>query len=244
MLWDWVLLTVPKIGSAIHMYQTLVAGLMAVGVGIVTIRYIQKQIQQNDEFRKDDLARRHRTMKAGLPLALAQINEYARRCFNLPARLEKIFKSHGNFPQSMIGYDQLDVVPRFPFDAFETVRISIETAKAEEAKKLAAFVSFGQVHLSRLEGYLDDLRSERCILKVGVAEIDAKDRMLDSAILFAASDWILPYARDRAESIEGLPSLKSTGILFSDLEAVNEEKIATYLTERWDVRISDFKTEV
>ena len=226
--------------AALYHWQTLAAGFLAVAVGGVTIFFIRRQITQNENFRRDDMQRRHRAIKAGLPLALDEIQAYARLCFNFSTHVKRVSEMDPSFSRMMLGRERFDIVPRFPYQAFERVRLSIETASESEAAKLAQLISFGQVHLARFEDHVADIRNDDSDDLLSVEDERVKDRMLDSAVLYAATAWLFPYARGAVSSIQDLPKLNSIGLLISDLDKAYESDVIGHFSKLWGAGISEF----
>lgn len=57
-------------------WQTLIAALLALGAAILTIRKMQRQIDQQERFRQDDIIKRRKQILAQLPNALGNVFQY------------------------------------------------------------------------------------------------------------------------------------------------------------------------
>src|SRR5689334_8477941 len=63
-------------------YQTLVSGMVALVAAALAGWPVLKQVAQSKQQEEDRRARRYRSAKAVLPLALMQISAYAKKCIS------------------------------------------------------------------------------------------------------------------------------------------------------------------
>lgn len=89
-------------------WETLVAGLLALGAAVCTIRQIRSQIRLTSELAADQRLRRERAARAMLPLALSEFADYAVTCIKHLQALQPYFHSNGALdPRGLAGQRRL-----------------------------------------------------------------------------------------------------------------------------------------
>lgn len=142
------------VGYWIHQHQTLIAGLLALAAAAVTVHFLRKQIAQQQRHHDEMIERKLRAMRAGLPIALVEIRQYAVACV---AALRHLLQFNGDHleeadwdetPQEATS-GQLPPVRDYPVEAFKTVQALIEHADVENARRLQRIIVYGQIQNSR-----------------------------------------------------------------------------------------------
>lgn len=128
----------------INHHQTLIAGLLALAAGLLTVKKIRDQINQTERHRNDDIERRHFAAKAGMSMALTEISDYCENCLDIKFQVFEYWKSQNNVTNF-----KAPKLPNYPQGAFDKVQKSIETAATENGEILIDFINEAQIHHSR-----------------------------------------------------------------------------------------------
>ncbi len=137
-----------------HEHQTLIAGALSIVAAWLTIRAIQKQIRQSNLHRQDDISRKHRAIKSGLPIALSEITNYAEESLREWDKIYTNWKKIDEWDEKSPFPIDIDR-PVFPAGALDSVQNAIETASPENAQQLAKLIAVAQIHNSRSHSELD-----------------------------------------------------------------------------------------
>ncbi len=169
-------------------WQTLVAGVLALFGAGWTVWIINRQITQTAEQEKQRLQREEQAAKAVLPLALAELGQYAEDCIRLIA---PYVPANGEPPEIPADF----VVPRIPEGTIEPLRDCARYANAEVATQIRIMLGKLQVQHSRLriarqhglQGRVHTLHYHG-----GIGAI------IDAAELYTLTGDLLLYAREKS----------------------------------------------
>ena len=181
---DWM----TSLVNGIERWQTLITGLIAVGVAYWTIRPLKEQISLQKSQMEDDKLRRkeseqRRTLavRAAMTEALSQLSVYAK--------------------ESAGALNTDTGAPPVPSEAVRVLHSAIEFIDAEASSAVFELVSFVQVHNARLSGH---------IARGGARNLE--DRLYDTAKLYALTDRLYPYARNEG-GLEDMESLSRKAMI-------------------------------
>ncbi len=164
--------------------QTLIAGFAALAASILTVHFVRKQLKQADCHRKDNLSRRHRMLRAGLPASLAEVSQYAEKNARAVWQLR-----HGN---------NVTVAPtNLPSEAIRNIQAVIEFADNPSVIALEQLIRYYQIHTSRFRS----LRSSQNISKDQTAT-----NFQDAMFLKALCGRLFAYARNESETPDAMES--------------------------------------
>ncbi|MEM8635815.1 MAG: hypothetical protein AAGF33_12635 [Pseudomonadota bacterium] len=231
----------------IWLNQTLITGFFALAAAVLTVRVIRQQIAQekvlaeqslNREEQRitDEISRKHRAARAGLPLALTEIYEYSDACIK---RLLQYVANGGHINTDIhfdVEFDQelqkLDRTrPEFPTAALQIIRDTIEYLEFKNAKTMQITIAFAQIQKSRFNSVLDSLHHADQFTPVATtADVFAAIR--DALGLQMLTNAAYNFARGKSEDI---------GTLCSNLDARHKvevsyyakEPLARFIEERW-----------
>ncbi len=235
----------------LYHWQALLWGLFGLVPAIATVWYLRKQNKQNENQhrvdmdinqsnRRDDMYRKHRAARAGLPLAIDTVSQYAIECFALLNQSFGYYDQNGDLNRSLVAQN-LDEPPSFPIEALEVLRRSVETADEQDAQKLSQLISFAQIHRARFEDHLRDVRVGRRHALLLVDHVQVQDRLIDIAVLYAACGWLFPYARAECDSISEFPNKPDIAMLTYTLSATIETQLVSRITQNWKKLTQHFR---
>jgi hypothetical protein len=210
----------------LNYYQTLLGSILALGGALLTVWIISAQIKQSHEVDERRRLVSLRAARAMLPFALTQITEYAS---------ESIEKIIGLLPDDDEENGTIKIpptailAPALPKEALPILRECIESAEAEPARRMAELVETLQVQNSRFHGLLDKLAGKGMYgLATSAADAyDVRRRIIDSLELYAMTDQIYDYARNRSDHVD--PKLNLSLVLNA---AINCNVDDDYVTVR------------
>ena len=220
----------------IHDHQALVIGLVAAILSALMIWQIRGQIKQQDEIEDRRRARKLRALKAKLPVALTEINEYAED--NLLALLQSLARwNHeqcGDWGEpKKLGPEQFELSD-FPAEALAVVTEAIEAAEECDAVVLSHLASFSQVNRSRLKGLRNALSGEVPEDTRVLFENDFFRSIRDTLELIAHVNRCYGYARGMRNHIEPFP--EQHGFARYDGPMLNSDlhgPLMEFLDEHW-----------
>jgi hypothetical protein len=171
-------------------WQTLIAGLIALGAALATIEWMQKGIDETVRQARENRQRDLDAARTVLPLALSGICGYAETC-------GVILK--GMLEESAHLSDEVNVPPEFtspelPDQAIGIVRDCVRPAEADIACQLRQLISDFQVQNVRLRAIPDDSRAGR------LSKHNVHQYVLDTAELYARASALFDFARDPDET--------------------------------------------
>ena len=141
----------------LYHYQTLITGVLAIGVGVLTtallwrqIRQTERQILEANESQEQQRLRKLRALRAGLPIALTRIHQYSNECIGVLLGILRMLPSGDEVVARATAAWPVTALPTYPADAFEVLQRTIEFAEAGDAEKLARAIAYSQIQYSRL----------------------------------------------------------------------------------------------
>jgi hypothetical protein len=146
----------------VYYNQALIAGLLALYVGWLTVKSIRSQIDDEKTAREDKRKRELLSLKAGATLSISEIYEYAGNCIKY---LDSFLLSNG----ALNGDLAFDVVfdkeqkskqlalPAFPIEALRVLQELILHSDPDDGKALHEILAFSQVHRSSIVEVVDAL---------------------------------------------------------------------------------------
>lgn len=171
-------------------WQTLVAGLLALGAAWWTVRHIKEQIKiQREAFEEDkkryEIRQEAKTFaaKAGLLDALGEVCKYANCCVEYYSNLLLSFEDIDPVPNSCT------ILPEPPIETVKPIKTSIEYLEPKSAERFFELVEFFQIHNARL---LDNNNESKWAID---------HRIIDAMKLFALGERLLPFARLRKAEV-------------------------------------------
>jgi len=214
--------------------QTLIAGLLALTIGALTIQQIRKQMEVERESRADARARRLRALKAGLPIALSQLHEYADEMLTA---LSVYFSPYGELLRLSEDWlvqkisDELETpnLPKYPREAFEAIQNAIEYAEPNDAETMHEIISYGQINASRFRSIMASLTGQD--KNRVLTETNAHYAVRDALGLKMHIERVFPYSRNSSENILDFPSADEA---CSKLHPkLNNERVCKFVAEHW-----------
>ncbi len=231
----------------IYYSQTLITGIIALGVGWLTVRHLRRQfvderIRHQDQLdadqrrHEDQRNRKLRALRAGLPIALSEIHEYATEAIEL---LSRFVTADGK----LLGSDETDIEtfaeirdslpprPEYPSEAFKALQGVIEHADQADAEKLHEIIAYGQIHNSRFRSI-----SARIIDGANPSMITMSTHLLsairDSLGMRLHVDRAFDYARETTGHIGDLPSAAEAAdrLMWG---GQGDDHVRRYVLEHW-----------
>jgi len=171
-------------------WETLVTGLVAIGAAWWTVRGIRDQIRQTARIADDKRKRSERAARAMLPLALAELADYARACLIGLNGLRSMFKPDGGRNEAIVS---TWAPPDIPESVLPIFRECLEFMDDAPADALTNLVKQLQIQHSRLVGHTDILRADAGSQLVVWHNIQTAIR--DAAETYARGSLLLIFAR-------------------------------------------------
>ncbi|KJS27564.1 MAG: hypothetical protein VR75_02520 [Hyphomonadaceae bacterium BRH_c29] len=217
----------------IYYNQTLIAGLTALAVGVITVGTLRQQIAESKQIESERNTKLHRANIAGLPITFVEIMDYAELCWT--ARIAIIsqwatFQAWDQQTEFSIQFQE----PPFPHEAFASVKTAIETADADDAEKLSDLLAFGQVHHSRSRSLIRQFSLQTIDRTYCTTKDEVQRSARDSLELWFRASRGLKYARRHSDHVEDLPGVDATNEFFFSMPLAMREEMRTYLEQNWD----------
>jgi hypothetical protein len=171
-------------------WQTLIAGLVALGGAIMTVHSVRQQISSSEQIDRRRRRAEEYAARALVPLALSALHGYADACLE---QLKTV-----NFERPLAPIPEF-TEPEIPQTHIELIRDCIKYADRNAAKEMADMLNFLQVQNSRLRNLGSRIRlGARQIFGAGV-----RDAYIDSLELYARINRIYDYGRREGEESSG-----------------------------------------
>lgn len=198
--------------------QTLLVGVFATTAAFLTIKYLRKQIRQQEDFRLEDLERRHVAAKLEALWSLLEIATYNDLCSTY---LKETIAQKDTY--RLIKGD-LGQPPIFPENTISNLAKLTVGLSPENATKVQNFVALMQIRSSRLSSLRDSL-AERHRTKNGtkISEpLVLEQAILDYYISKFETNRILGYCRGDHSSI---PDLMASSFAREEISSFGEFEI-------------------
>lgn len=213
----------------IYLNQSLIAGILALVAAYFTIKVIRGQIDQAQRSEVERFKRRNRAARASLPFALSEFVDYANNCRSNIIVVELAV-------QNSLPLTSAVTLPSYPALAAAKIADAIETADADNSKKLASILAYAQIYHARLTEFVE--LSNRS--PIPVSKRDCNNRYYDTLCLKKLCARAFEYGRGEVEAIgavctstEAIAELRvSWGFMNPDLEQI--------VRERWPPDFHDY----
>ncbi len=209
----------------IDRWQTLIAGLIAIGAAFIGGYFVNAQIKLTKAQEDDRRRRRHAATRATMPLTLSALMEYARLCGRALRQLYLATPGEAARAEQMTGFD----LPPVPGDKIAALAEIIEAGDPAVGEAIADLLSNLQVQDGRLRSTKADILDPHNPLR-SIMKRELETYIIDAADLYARCEGMLDYARRTAETVGGEPSaadLKRALTLMSFHEAAFDPVKAT-----------------
>ena len=184
-------------------WETLVTGIVAVLVAVLTVMKLSEQIRQTERLAVDQRKRRARAARAMLPLALSEIADYATTCILGLYALRSCFRPDGALDRPQIA-DCLTAwaSPRLPENVLSLLKECIEFSDDGPAEAMAELVRHFQVQNSRILDNISRIRLNDGVHLVLWANIEQD--IQDAAELYARASVLLPFSKGSTSQVSDI----------------------------------------
>jgi hypothetical protein len=183
----------------LHQWQVLVAAMVALFAAIIAVHNTTRSLRLSTKQETIRRERKHAALRAVLPLALAQILDYAERSGRALAQLATQCEqvplqqlTRDTAPQSSI--------QQRPPETLKALADFIEYADAVDVVVLEDTVAWMQIHDSRVRRLVE----RNCDPTQIVTRREIMDSVVDAAMLYAGASSVMQYSR---RQIEQLPQI-------------------------------------
>jgi hypothetical protein len=197
-------------------WQTLAAASVALFAAYIAFRNTTRSLAQAEKLETFRRSRKHAALRAVLPLALAQVSNYAER--SARALNELVGNCTGETLQAMTAPESL--VQPLPPDTLKTLADFIEYSNGDVGI-IADTVAWIQIHDSRLRGLVEANRDPSQTRVVVRTEIEA--RIIDAASIYAGATAVFDYARRRESQLPPRLSWDAVGGALRNMRLWDDE---------------------
>jgi hypothetical protein len=176
-------------------WQTLIAALVAILAAGIAFHNTTRSLREGERLEMRRRRRKHAALRAVLPLALAQLTDYAERSARaLDDLLHRC--TGGQLPPNTAPQS---LTQQLPSSALKTLADFIEYSDEADVWILEVTVAWIQIHESRLRGLVRDNHDPANRRVILPTEIEA--RLIDAASIYAGAAAAFDYARRRQEQM-------------------------------------------
>jgi hypothetical protein len=195
-IWLGILGPLPHgVAEWLQHWQTLVAAFVASIAAYIAFQNTSRSLRHTEGLEKHRRSRKHAALRAVLPLALAQVTDYAERsAHSLNELINQCVDE--TFPAQTVPDD---LVEPLPSETLQTLADFIEYSDTVDVSVLERTVAWIQIHDSRLRKLIKRNRDPADPQIVSRAEIEA--RIIDAASIYGGAAAIYDYARGRATEL-------------------------------------------
>ena len=222
---------------AIWLNQTLIAGILALFAGLLTVHYLKKQIGLQQRTQEDAQERRLRMHRAGLPAALAELSDYAEACVH--QRWCLLHNEPLSGTRSRL--QKIDL----PKGAIRALQSAVEALDENVQTEIEHLLSFYQVYTSRLGTRFFELDSEfKCYHNL--KETDIYRNILDGILLRAATARLFDFSRRRSESVAHWHDAESACFAVTSIVLPNggrkpsDYELENYIRSNWQREVQRY----
>lgn len=213
------------IGEWIYYFQTLITGIVAVFAAGITVYFLQKQIKQSAEHRKDTIRRQNVSARVGMIKALSEICEYSRLSIDYVNEIFSLWsKDHRANP-----FEPNNSCPVYPQEALDKVQLVVDGASSSDAKIIGEFVSLAQIQNVRMKKILSDLNDNKWFT---MREVNFHEHLFDAIGLLKFSQRFFEYGRLQSDTIEDICTADEACTSLFHLNIDNEE-LNLMIHRRW-----------
>lgn len=180
------------VGNWLYDWQTLLSGLLALGAAIWAGRLLRRQIAQAEQFRRDELSKRHAGSRVALPLALSSIDKLCRGAASQIANevesrecFDAAFHEASNNNNRRETFDPISL----PIEVLSEMKGFVETLRGgKSVKHVAELISGLQIFMARFNGF--DLTVSDESVRLGLTGL-----LIDLAKVRFLNDQMYNYSR-------------------------------------------------
>lgn len=219
-------------GYWINQHQTLITGLLALLAAGIAAYFLWRQISQEQSRHEELIQRKLRAVRAGLPIALSEIHEYADRCIDVLCHIAGKRTStedeydHENELQIL---KSVPPVPDYPANAFKALQSTIEYADTTDAAALRRIIAFSQIQNSRFRSLVSRLvhNSDPSFV---VTSSNIYNGVRDAIGMRLHAARAFDYGRETSEHIHDIGDADAAvNVLFNR----GNEAVRTHVREHW-----------
>ena len=221
-----------RTGNFLYDYQSLIAGLFALAVGIITIVLLNIQIQSERKRRAVEDRRRHRAVRAGLNFSFVELLEYAEHCFQFMVSWLSNWDEFDEWDKDS-ELSWRTAPPELPFEALRNVQFAIETAPEPIASSLERIITSTQIQNSRFTELNNQLGAHTRDTSLVVSKSNvhnAASNALELRFLFSAG---LRYARNETQSLSSLPDHRAAEEFLFFVPYRVEDELREFISNHW-----------
>ena len=192
--------------SILKDWQTLLAGVIAIGAAFIGGQYINKQIQSDRDIAADERRRKFAAARAALPLVLSALSDYA---IEASAALTTLLATKKD---EIIPRDKsLGAFPTFAPTVVSDLREIIEFSDEPITNNLVEILSVLQIQRARLNWLYNNLKSESDTI---VMAANVENYIVQTAEIYARCANLFDFARGK---LVLLPATVTSGNVHSAL---------------------------
>lgn len=185
----------------IDRWQTLIAGVIAIGAAFVGGYFVNAQIKLAKDQEAERQRRRQAATRATMPLTLSAVMEYARGCGQALRRLYLATPGEAARAEQMEAFE----LPPVPGNKIAALVEIIEAGEPEVGRAIASLLRNLQVQDGRLRSTKADILDPHGHTQ-SVIKLVLEDYIIDAADVYARCEGMLGYAREEADTVGGDPS--------------------------------------
>jgi hypothetical protein len=178
-------------------WQTLVAATVALIAAVVAFHNTSRSLRDAERLEAHRRHRKRNAVRAVLPLALAQVTEYAERSARALVELAKRCSPGPTLPQ---GLAPESIIQALPAETLATLAEFIEYSDVVNCRIVEQTVAWIQIHDARVGDIFErncDPSDEPDVVRK--EEIEA--RIIDAASIYAGAAAVFEYARQQQEQL-------------------------------------------
>jgi hypothetical protein len=181
--------------ASLHQWQTLVGAFVALIAACVAFRNTTRSLRQAEKLEKTRRSRKHASLRAVLPLALAEVSDYAEQSAHSLNGL--VSQCEGETLPANIAQESL--IQPLPSETLKALAEFIEYSDPVDVRIIEATIASIQIHDSRLR---DIVTRNRDPSRSGlVNRMELEERIIDAASIGAGADAVYEYARRQMEQL-------------------------------------------
>jgi hypothetical protein len=170
-----------------------VASIVASTAAYIAFHNTSRSIRNAEDLEKRRRSRKHAAIRAVLPLALAQVTDYAERTARASNQLVEACQGE-TLPHGAV---QENFVQPLPSETLQALADFIEYSDTVDVSIVEEFVAWIQIHDSRLRAIVERNRDPlRFVLRTQL-----RARVIDAASIYTAASIVFAYARRQQERL-------------------------------------------
>jgi len=187
-LWaDWLV----HASQCAYDWQTLIAGLLALGAAAITAFFLRKQIRQTEKLHQAELQRRHSAARATLPLTLSGMIE------NVEEMMEALHAAKQEISDHLHNQLNFELPPVPANHIAELQEVIASTERQDVIELISEIIGEIQILWARARILVDE--RERRHLAGLKQHID--EWIILSAQIYALVEVLFPYARSETDEV-------------------------------------------